>query len=206
MQWTKAKARAESLLAPTVARRVALRVTGYRAAHDEEGRGWITVDGEEAWNFCTLRYFVERHKLEQGIREANQATNYRDPEQRGAYHEATERAEIILERRGVMGRWYFQRAVEGYPEFGVEEALRSENLVHRALAVLHRRLGRRRLPKLELRPDEHPLVVGLYRFRCSAEGILLGAARGRTRLSGPLRQGYLDPSVKGNSEACSLGR
>lgn len=174
MQWTKARARAESLLAPTVVKRVALRVTGYRAASDEVGRGWITVDGEEAWSFCTLRYFAERHKLEQGIREANQATDYCDPDQRDGYYEATERAEAILERRGVMGRWYFQRAVEHYPELNVEEALRSDNLVHRALAVLDRHLGRRRLAKLEFRTDEHPLVVGLYRFRCSAEGVREG--------------------------------
>jgi hypothetical protein len=182
MQWSKAKARVEALLAAKVAARVALRVTGYRAAHDDEGRGWITVDGEEAWSFCTLRYFVERSKLEQGIRLANRATDYCDPGQREAYYAAGEQAQAILERRGVVGRSYFQRAVEQYPALGVDEALGSENLVHRALAVLDRRLGRRRLAKIEFRTDEHPLVIGLYRFRCSAERIELEeSARGRTR-------------------------
>jgi hypothetical protein len=47
--------------------------------------------------------------------------------------------------------------------------------VLRALAVLDRRLGRRRLRTLEFRTDEHPLVIGLYRFRCTAEGIRLEA-------------------------------
>jgi hypothetical protein len=71
MQWSKAKRRVEMLFAPGLAGRVELRVTGYRAAHDAERRGWITIDGEEAWSFCTLRYYVERNELENGIRSAN---------------------------------------------------------------------------------------------------------------------------------------
>jgi len=183
MQWSKAKRRAESLLAPSVAGRVALRVTGYRAAHDAEGRGWITVDGEEAWSFCTLRYFVEHNKLAHGIRVANRGTDFRDPVQSDAYYAAGNKADAILEQRGVVSRSYFQAAVERYPDLPVDEALVSNNLVHRALAVLDRRLGKRRLGKLEFRTDEHPLVMGLYRFRCSSEGVSVpgDTGRGRTR-------------------------
>lgn len=171
MQWSKAKARAEALFAPRVAERVALRVTGYRAAHDEDGRGWITVDGKEAWSFCTLRFFVERNKLETALRQMNQCGDFRDPGQRDAYFEAGEQAEAILEQRGVVGREYFRRAVEQYPELTVEQALASDNLIHRTLAVLDRRLGKRRLVGLDFRTDEHPLVLGLYRFRCEAEHV-----------------------------------
>jgi hypothetical protein len=171
MQWSKARHRVESLLAPTVADRVALRVTGYRHAHDGEGRGWIAVDGEEAWSFCTLRYFVQHDKLAQGLRVANRATDYRDPAQRDAYYAAGDHADAILGRRGDVSRAYFQTAVEQYPVLSVEEALASGNLVHRALAVLDRRLGKRRLRNLELRIDEHPLVAGLFRFRCACEGL-----------------------------------
>ena len=182
MQWSKAKARVEALFAPRVAERVSLRVTGYRAAHDEDGRGWITVDGREAWSFCTLRYFVQRNKLVDGIRQANRGVDFREPSQRNAYNDSGEQAEAILERRGDVGRSYFQQAVEEYPELTLEQALKSANLVQRALAVLDRRLGKRRLTDLEFRTDEHVLVLGLYRFRCEAEGIpFKGSARGRTR-------------------------
>ncbi len=171
MQWSKAKHRVEALFAPSVAGRVELRVTGYRGAHDAEGRGWITIDGEEAWSFCTLRYYVERNELEDELRAANQAADFRDPAQRDAYFAAGDQAEAILERRGVVSRYYFQAAVEAYPELTIERALESANLVHRAFAVLDRRLGRRRLSGLVFRTDEHELVRALYRFRCSSDGI-----------------------------------
>jgi hypothetical protein len=79
---------------------------------------------------------------------------------------------------------YFQAAVERYPDLPVDEALVSSNLVHRALAVLDRRLGKRRLGKLECRTDEHPLVMGLYRFRCSSEGVPVPGETGRGRTRG----------------------
>jgi hypothetical protein len=100
MQWSKAKARVESLFAPSVAGRVELRTANYRKAPDMEGRGWITIEGEEVDNFCTHRYFLDRHMLESGIRAANGATNWRDPEQSDAYHAASEEAQQILETRG----------------------------------------------------------------------------------------------------------
>lgn len=171
VQWSKAKKRAESLFAPKTTGRVELRTTNYRHVHDWEGRGWITIDGVEAWNFCTLRYCVERNELEHGLRDANQALDFSEPEQREAYFSASRDADTILERQGKVSQYYFEEAVESYPTLTVEQALASENLVHRALAMVDRRLGQRRLRILELRTDEHPLVVGLYRFRCEVEGI-----------------------------------
>jgi hypothetical protein len=41
----------------------------------------------------------------------------------------------------------------------------------RALAVIDRRAGKRRLRSLEVGPLEHPLVRELFRLRCEAEGI-----------------------------------
>jgi len=183
MQWSKAKQRAESLFAPSVAGRVALRVTGYRAAPHGEGRGWIAVDGEEAWSFCTFRHDGDRYQLAQGIRSASASLDWRDPAQLDNYRTADDQAAAILAQRGIVGRSAFTSAIEEYASMSVEEALASDNLIHRALAVLDRRLGRRRLRGLEFRTDEHPLVTGLYRFRQSCEGhpVLENAPSGRTR-------------------------
>jgi hypothetical protein len=136
MQWSKAKKRVEALFAPRVATRVELRTTRYRKTHDAEGRGWITIDGSEAWSFCTLRYFVERNKLEDGIREANRGLDFRDPAQREAYSEGSREAERILQQRGVLSKYDFEEAVASYPALQVDAALESDNLSHRALAVL----------------------------------------------------------------------
>jgi hypothetical protein len=41
----------------------------------------------------------------------------------------------------------------------------------RALAIIDRRVGKRRLRMLEVGPLEHPLVRQLYQLRCEAEGV-----------------------------------
>jgi hypothetical protein len=56
-------------------------------------------------------------------------------------------------------------SIHEYPSLSLAEALESDDFVHRALAMLDRRLGQRRLASLELRADEHPLVSQLLEFR-----------------------------------------
>lgn len=170
MQWSKLKRRVESLFAPSVASRVELRMTNYRKVADWEGRAWITIDKKEVWNFCTLKYFVERGRLVTGIRAANGATSWSGPKA-GEYYAAIDVADDILEKQGLVSQYYFEGALESYLQVDVADALASDNLVHRALAVLDRRLGKRRLVDLTFRTDEHELVRRLYRFRLAAEGI-----------------------------------
>jgi hypothetical protein len=169
IQWSKLKKQAEAFFAPAVARRVALHITHYRTAHDWEGRGWLTIDGSEVYNFCTLRYYLEFNALSADLREASQATDYRDPEQRPRYYEAGGEAHAILEKRGIVGEKSFERSIQEYPSLSLAEALESDDFVHRALAMLDRRLGQRRLASLELRTGEHPLVLQLLEFRRRAE-------------------------------------
>jgi hypothetical protein len=168
-QWSKLKKRVETLFAPAVAGRVELRITHYRTAHDWEGRGWLTIDGSEVYNFCTLRYYLEFNKLAEELREANGATDFRVPEQRPRYHEAGDEALAILEKRGIVSEKSFERSVQEYPSLSLDEALASDDFVHRAFAMLDRRLGQRRLAALDPGPEEHPLVRQLLDFRKKAE-------------------------------------
>jgi hypothetical protein len=171
MQWSKLKTRVEAYFAPAVAGRVELRTTNYRHVHDGMGRGWITIDGREIHNFCTLRHWIERNALAAGIREANGATDWTDPAQASAYYEAGAQTMEILEKRGILCQGGFESALASYLTLSVDDALASDYLVHRALAVLDARLGKRRLRSIELRGDEQPLVRELLDFRCEAEGV-----------------------------------
>ena len=58
-----------------------------------------------------------------------------------------------------------------YLMFSIDDALRSPSPLVRGLAVIDRRVGKRRLRSLEIGPDEHPLVRELYQLRREAEGI-----------------------------------
>ena len=57
----------------------------------------------------------------------------------------------------------------GYLDLSVAAALASDEPIHRALAMVDRRLGRRRFEALALGQDEHPVVRELYELRAEAE-------------------------------------
>lgn len=56
----------------------------------------------------------------------------------------------------------------------------SDDVMTRALAVLARRLGKRRLATLELRTDESPIVRRLLDLRLEAEGLASAPAPAAT--------------------------
>ena len=80
---------------------------------------------------------------------------------------------------GQHGQWSLHDALAAYLEFALPAALGSADPVHRGLALIDRRLGRRRFEALRFSAGEHPLVVRLYQLRAEAEGwrsALAGAA------------------------------
>ena len=66
--------------------------------------------------------------------------------------------------------------LKAYLLLSVDDALHSGSPLIRALAVIDRRVGKRRLRSLEIGPEEHSLVYELYRLRCEAEGIPSGTS------------------------------
>jgi hypothetical protein len=163
----------ESLFAGSVAGRVQLRYTNYRHVHDGEGRGWITVDKTEVHQFSTLEYYVESNKLAGAIA-INGTTDWKDPDQCEGHREAKTQSDDILLGQGIATQYWYTRGLQSYLQLSVDEALASDNFLHRALAVLDRRLGKRRLRSLELAPTEHELVRHLLAFRRQAEGLTAG--------------------------------
>jgi len=87
---------------------VSLHSTKCRHADDGLGRGWITVDGEEAWNFCAYRYYLREQRLEEEKR--NVPMNLTDGT---AGFDESSRGGIArtLEAEGVMHQGYFEAAV-----------------------------------------------------------------------------------------------
>ena len=71
--------------------------------------------------------------------------------------------------RGILTRWDFNEALFEYLNTSLNDALASTQVVVRALAMLDRRLDRRRFEKLQVPPDEHPLVREFYELRGEAE-------------------------------------
>jgi hypothetical protein len=148
MQWSKARKLIEDMFADSVQGRVRLRTTGYHKHHDGEGRYWITVDGREIVSLPHWygEYFASSYADRQDL--PKEFTDY-----------------LAMAAAGGLAR-----SIRRYHLMPIDEILSSTDVFVRALGMLDRRLGKRRLRDLDL-TDAHPLVRVLHRFRCEAEGM-----------------------------------
>ena len=66
-------------------------------------------------------------------------------------------------------------ALEEYVQGTIEDLLQSVNPITRAIALLDRRVGKRRLRQIVLDDNELQVVKDFYRIRCQVEGIAVAA-------------------------------
>ena len=169
MQWSKTRKLLDDRLADSLSGRLRVHLTRYGWARDEDGRAWVTFDGREMANFCCWTFLSSHYPLARDIREAcGTGPDRTAPDADRAGSEARE----ILHRRGIFSEEEFLGALLDYLQLSVDNALRSEDPLVRALAMLDRRLGKRRLRVLSLESRvEHPLVRQFLGIRLRAEGM-----------------------------------
>lgn len=164
MMWSKLKQLTEQKFADSVKDRVEIFSTRYNKPNSTTGRGWITIDGVEIVNFSTMK----------------SGEIYRC-----VYHEATptnciqhpavkdeDRTEGQLIEEGEFSRFDLHNCCFEYLSLTVDEGLAHPSPLINLLAVLDRRLGKRRLPSLTEK-KHHPLVSRVLEFRLIEEGIKL---------------------------------
>lgn len=121
--------------------------TTYRESHDQEGRAAILFDGEEILRgaFLFKDFFSERnpHNMD----------------------------EIALTTGG-FDQTDFYCAFDEFDNQSIEKSLESENLIVKIIALLDRRVGKRRLLKMKENISKEPEVIQrFYSIRTEAEGI-----------------------------------
>ena len=160
MKWSKLKQRIEVGFADAVKGRVEVWSTRYRKAHDEFGEGWITVDGEKVHGIGSTRFLIDYWQ------ESEQLSNQEGLSSLEAWGEAKRH----LHAEGNMALWAFNAALFDYLSLPFDRILASEVALIRALGMLDRRLGKRRLAHMDT-SAEPDLVRRLHRFRCECEGL-----------------------------------
>ena len=171
MKWSRLKARVEALFSDAVRGRFELHTTRYRKAHDQMGRGWITADKREIISMCDYladaAHYVDR---ERSLKESGLCHHPIEDWAAywHAYHRADKAARDRLHEQGVHARQEFRGALEDYLNMSIEDILASQDPLIRAIGMLDRRLGKRRLSSMDTEA-EHPLVRQLFEFRCQAE-------------------------------------
>jgi hypothetical protein len=56
-----------------------------------------------------------------------------------------------------------------YPRLSINEAIQNENTIIRGLAMIDRRLGKRRLQNIQLEENEHEFVKFMFNLRCESQ-------------------------------------
>ena len=160
--WSGIKNKLENdYLCPALRGRIQYFVTRYRETHDRTGRASIRLDGEEV---LRSNYYDYRDTLWSRFNLLRD-----DPTEKNDYRLAYE----STLNDGCFDQRVFYEAFHIFDNQSIEESLNSDNPLVRVLALLDRRLGKRRLLAIaEKMEQELPWVRAFYVIRMQAEGLM----------------------------------
>lgn len=172
MQWSQLKKQIESRLAPSLQRRLHFYNAVYRASHDHDGaRGWITLDGHQIFNAATYSAWNAEHRGSdpriQHLRpelDSALSTEWATPEAEAR------RLAVAGKQDGLYTQLEFNEALAIYVQLSLDDALASPLVLHRALAFLDRRLGRRRYIRAIANPSTYIFEQACRELRAEVEG------------------------------------
>ena len=157
MIWSKLKKLSEELLATSLQGRVRYHLARYGPGVSHHmARGWIAFDGREILTCSTIKQVQEGYRLT------------------GAWYSDDDVTREELHRQGVFTRDEYVEALEECIRAPIEDLLQSASPLTRAIALLDRRVGKRRLQRIILDQNELQVVKDFYQIRCETEGIGIG--------------------------------
>jgi len=172
MKWSKLKSAVEGRLADALRGQIKFNVTSYGPGQSYfMRRAWITLDKEELFNFSTVEWYMEHYKLRSEIREIDQSHDIMGSKQNEKFSRAHDEATAIMKKKGIYSCGDFYDALEAYLNMSIEEAISSSNPIIKSLGILDKRFGKRRLEKIEISANDHPMVRKFYEIRYEAEGL-----------------------------------
>lgn len=166
----------ESLICDKFKQRLSIHLTQYNVSLGEQKRIWITLDKKEVFNTSSANYLMEYDKLWAEIKKETDKP-FPDclyecfPEFIGKTNDL-DYTTVILEDKIIFNVDLVYNAFTQYPQLSIDNALNSENVIIKAIALLDKRLGKRKLKNLKYSSNVHPLILGFYKLRCEAEGIM----------------------------------
>jgi len=164
------KEQIESKLCESLKDRVKFNRTRYRRSHDEVGRSWVTFDNEIIHDFCTVKLRYKYNIKANMIREETKSLDWRDPEQKKGYYDAYRITDKGMELQGIHNQFEFYKAIEEYLSLSIDEAMRSTNPIIKAISWFDKRLGKRRLIRIE--EESNIIVIKFRNIRLKVEGLI----------------------------------
>lgn len=188
MIWSKTKPLLESFLAPALAGRVGYLSTSYRYTPDKNGQCCLAVDNKKIFNMKDGTTGMKWYQSEQDIKNdpavtiplsddeierIRQETGGKVPEERLAviardrrllvYAKETRAAQTALSKSD------FYKTADVFLSQPIEESLASKDILLNCLALLDRRIGKKRIMDMEMTvKTKHPIVQYFYSLRRGA--------------------------------------
>jgi hypothetical protein len=157
MKWSKLKKRIEEGFAPSLQGRLQLFSAVYDNA-EQYGRVWLTLDKVEIANFCDYSSWNE-HAAFYHETTTDLLKNHGSPKKE-------DRKQGRLIEKGEFSKSDVMAQLFHFLNISIEDALEHKSPIINGIAVLDKRVGKRRLNKLEF---DHPLPSRLLQERRMAE-------------------------------------
>lgn len=160
MRWTKLKSKIESRFCDSMKKRVSINSTRYGACTC--GHAWITLDKKLIANFCTRAFWN---------------TNPVFDEKTGRWvhgemiNEKNKKYDNLKNTYGELSRQDVYESCWAYiHDLSIEQAVLSDNPLIQSLAMIDKRLGKRKIKEIDIKLL-HPLANRLLKERIEAEKI-----------------------------------
>lgn len=185
MSWSKLKQQLEGFLCPALNGRVEYRAPGYRYLPDKSGICYISVDKKNVLNMSDKTSFIRWYQTElevkndpdiqipinnDDIEAVRKDTKGPVPEDRlkvmARNRKTTEYAKELLSAQASLSKSNFIVVANKFLTAPVEESLESNDILLNILALVDRRVGKKRISNMsEKMKLKHPIVQYFYELR-----------------------------------------
>lgn len=185
MSWSKLKQQLESFLSPALQGRVEYRAPGYRYLPDKSGICYISVDKKNVLNMSDKTNSIRWYQTELEIRNdpdiqipitsdeieaVRKDTKGLVPEDRliviARSTKSSEHAKELLSAQASLSKSNFIVVANKFLSTSVEDSMESHDILLNILALVDRRVGKKRILNLSDQMKlKHPIVQYFYELR-----------------------------------------
>ena len=187
MSWSKVKQNLESFLCPALYGRVEYLATSYRYLPDKAGICYIAVDKKKVLNMSdrttTIRWYQTEQEIKndpdieipinnEEIEAVRKDTKGKVPEDRLQVivrsRKISEYAKELLSAQSALSKSNFIVVANKFLSISIEESLEGNDILLNILALVDRRVGKKRMLNMaEKMKLKHPVVQYFYELRLS---------------------------------------
>ena len=187
MAWSKLKQNLESFLCPALHGKVEYRATSYRYSPDKAGNCYIAVDKKNVFNMNDKATLIRWYQTEQEIKndsaiqipinqeeieKVRKETKGIVPEDRlhvmARSRKLSEHAKKLVSAQLSLSKTDFTVIASTFLSTPIEESLESNDILLNSLALVDRRVGKKRILSMtEKMKLKHPIVQYFYELRLS---------------------------------------